>query len=83
MTMPHTPRPGDVANGHVLTENFQWVPLPPDKPRRDMGVKRDAPQRVVAVKPINHLAEWTWTLLTAGLYAPVYMWKAWSRRFVR
>jgi hypothetical protein len=83
---PDYPTPGTVTNGHVLTADYQWVPLPPEAPapvRRDMGVKRDQVTRVVAVKPINHLAEWTWTICTAGLYAPVYAWKVWSRRFVR
>jgi hypothetical protein len=31
MTMP---RPGDIANGHILSADFQWVPLPPEKSHR-------------------------------------------------
>ena len=39
MTENPSYKPGDVVNGHVLTESGQWVPTTPRAPERSLATK--------------------------------------------
>lgn len=43
-------RPGDVANGHVLTEAMQWVPLPPPSPTSPAAIEAEVDRRTASSK---------------------------------
>jgi hypothetical protein len=59
-----TYKPGDVANGHVLTTENTWVPL---------AVVAPVSQTVIVNAGTNHAFHLLMSVLTFGLWLPVWL----------
>lgn len=72
---PRTYTPGQIINGHIFTEDRRWVPLA--QPQH----YQPQPQVIVQQgKPTNHAFHLIMTILTLGLWAPVWIIVAVAKR---
>ena len=69
--------PGDVVNGHVLTSSGTWVPLPPEAAAVAPVVVNVNQTNSVRIgsRRTAHFLHFILTLLTAGLWIPIWIWR--------